>query len=48
VFAIEARHFTRRLAIDSALFQIGTSITRNLSHAYADFGLHLPVFPIQL
>ena len=48
VFAIEARDFTRSLAINGALLQIGTLVMRKLARAYADFGFHLPVFPIQL
>ena len=46
MFAIEARDFTRRLAINSALLQIGTLVMRKLARAYADFGFRLPVFPI--
>ena len=48
VFAIEARDFTRRLAIDCAFLQIGALVMSKLARAYADFGFHLPVFPIQL
>jgi hypothetical protein len=48
VFAIEARDFTRCLAINRALLQIGTFVVRKLARAYADFGFQLPVFPIQL
>ena len=48
VFTIEARDFTCCLAINGALLQISTLVTRNLADPYADFGLHLPVFPIQL
>ena len=48
VFAIEARDFTRRLAINGALLQIGTLVMRKLACAYADFGFQLPVFPVQL
>ena len=48
VFAIEARNFTRRLAINSAFLQIGTFVVRKLARAYADFGFQFPVFPIQL
>ena len=48
VFAIEPRDFTRYFPINSPLLQIGTLITRNLAFAYANFGFHLPVFPMQL
>jgi hypothetical protein len=48
VFAIEARDFTRRFAINGALLQIGALVMRKLARAYAYFGFHLPVFPIQL
>ena len=48
MFAIETRDFTRYLAINSALLQIGTLVTRNLSDAYADFSFHSTVLPIQL
>src|SRR5215831_16681766 len=48
VFPIKPCDFARYLAIDGAFLQICALVTRNLPQSYADFSLHLCIFPVQL
>src|SRR6266566_6822336 len=48
VFAIEARNFARRLAINRPLFQIGAFVARDFTLPDTELGFEFPVFPIEL
>jgi hypothetical protein len=47
MFAIEARDFARRFAIDGALLQIRALIARDFALGHAKLGFELAVFPIE-
>ncbi len=48
VFSIKSRDFTRRLAIDGALFQIRPLITGDLAMPHPELSFHFAIFPIEL
>src|SRR5205814_6685398 len=48
VFAIEARNFARRLAINRPLFQIGAFVARDFTLPDTELGFKFSVFPIEL
>ena len=48
MFAVEARDFTRGLAINRALLQIRAFIARYFALGNAELGFELSVFPVKL
>ena len=48
MFSIKSRDFTRRLAIDGALFQIRPLITGDLALPHPELSFYFAIFPIEL
>src|SRR5438094_3914849 len=48
VLAIEARDFTRGLAINGAPFQIRALVVRKFANSYTELRFQLSIFPVEL
>ena len=48
VFSIKSRDFTRRLAIDGTLLQIGPLVTGDFALAHPELSFYFAIFPIEL